>query len=306
MLQSGGMTQSNAQIHYIEPLYRPPSEADSLILQITNGCSWNKCAFCEMYTAPQKKFSVKKEAEVFTEIEAAAALYPQARRIFLADGDAMVLSTRRLLAILHKINRHFPRLNRISSYCLPRNVQTKSAQELAQLQAAGLRLVYVGVETGDDSLLRLIAKGETFASTTDALLKLHTANIKSSVMILNGLGGKPYSEQHALNSARLVNAVQPHYLATLVVSFPLGQKRFLNHFPEDFSLLDQVGLFQEMACFIENTELKNTIYRSDHASNYLILKGILGRDKQALLSKIRLAQNAPDLAKLRPESLRGL
>jgi len=259
-----------------------------------------------MYSAPQKKFTVKKELDVFAEIEAAAAFYPETRRIFLADGDAMVLSTRRLMAILEKINRCFPNINRISSYCLPRNVQSKTEQDLAQLQAAGLKLVYVGAESGDDEILKLIKKGETFASTVDSLQKLHSASIKSSVMILNGLGGKPYSEQHALNSARLVNETQPNYLATLVVSFPLGQERFLEHFPAGFSLLDQAGLFKEMECFLEHTELENTIFRSDHASNYLILKGVLGRDKQPLLEKVRLVQTDPNKVKLRPEWQRGL
>lgn len=300
------MMQPDFPISYIEPLFRPPSEANSLILQVTNGCSWNNCAFCEMYTAPQKKFTVKKETEVFAEIEAIAALYPETRRIFLADGDAMVLSTRRLLSILDKINQCFPNINRISSYCLPRNVRSKSVQELTQLQTAGLQLVYVGAESGDDELLKLIKKGETFESTVESLQKLQAANIKTSVMILNGLGGKSYSEQHALNSARLVNAAPPQYLATLVVSFPLGEERFLAHFSTGFSMLDQAGLFKEMECFLEHTELENTIFRSDHASNYLLLKGVLGRDKQLLLDKIRLAQSAPDQVGLRPESQRGL
>ncbi|MFV2057942.1 MAG: radical SAM protein, partial [Thiohalomonadales bacterium] len=216
---------------YIEPLFRPPSEANSLILQITNGCSWNKCTYCEMYTAPQKKFSVKKQADVLSDIETLAVQNPETRRVFLADGDAMVLSSRRLLAIMHNIRNNFPKLTRISSYCLPRNIQSKSVAELKQLHAAGLGLVYVGAESGDDELLKLISKGETFASTVDALQKLHDAGIRTSVMILNGLGGRSFSEQHALNSARLVNAAQPDYLATLVVSFPMGEQRFRQSLP---------------------------------------------------------------------------
>ena len=291
---------------YIEPLFRPPSEADSLIFQVTNGCSWNHCAFCEMYTAPQKKFSVKKEVEVFAEIEHAAKYADHVRRIFLADGDAMVLSTRRLLAILEKIKRHFPAINRVSTYCLPRNVQNKSLGELQDLHAAGLGLAYIGAESGDDQLLQLIRKGETFASTVDALQKLKRAGMKTSVMVLNGLGGDLYSQQHALNSARLVNECQPTYLATLVVSFPLGEERFLQHFPSEFRLLDQPGLFREMQQFIEHTELNSTIFRSDHASNYLVLKGVLGRDKQRLLDTLVLAINNPDELVLRQEWQRGL
>ncbi|MDH5446468.1 MAG: radical SAM protein [Gammaproteobacteria bacterium] len=291
---------------YIEPMFRPPSEADSLIFQITNGCSWNKCAFCEMYTAPQKKFSTRKEAEVFAEIETVAEAMPHVRRIFLADGDAMVLSTRRLLAILEKIQYHFPNLNRVSSYCLPRNVANKSVEELTELKEAGLALAYIGAESGDDELLKLIDKGETFSLTVDALQKLQQAGIKTSVMILNGLGGQNYTEQHAIHSAQLLNETQPNYLATLVVSFPFGQERFLEHFGDDFRLLDQHGLFQEMHQFIQHTELKSTIFRSDHASNYLVLKGVLGRDKSSLLAKLDLALNHPEQLALREEWQRGL
>ncbi|MDH3327445.1 MAG: radical SAM protein [Gammaproteobacteria bacterium] len=293
-------------IQYIEPLFRPPSEANSLIFQITNGCSWNKCAFCEMYTAPQKKFSTKKEELVFEEIEIAATTHPETRRIFLADGDAMALSTRRLLAIMQHIQKHFSSINRISAYCLPRNVKNKSVNELKELKDAGLGLVYVGAESGDDELLRLINKGETLASTVDSLHKLHSADIKASVMVLNGLGGNLFTEQHAQNSARLVNESQPHYLSTLVLSFPLGETRFLSHFPANFKLLDQNELFHEMDVFLQHTELNNTIFRSDHASNYLSLKGVLGKDKEKLLAKLHLAQTSPEKAHLRKEWQRGL
>ncbi len=291
---------------YIEPVFRPPSEADSLIFQVTNGCSWNRCAFCEMYTAPQKKFSIKNEVEVFAEIERAAQAMPHVRRVFLADGDAMVLSTRRLLAILEQIKRCFPDINRVSTYCLPRNVKNKSVDELKELREAALGLVYVGAESGDEQLLQMIEKGETFDSTVAALQKLRLAGIKTSVMILNGLGGDLYTRQHALNSARLVNESQPNYLATLVVSFPLGEARFRQHFPKNFHLLDQIGLFEEMRVFIEHTDLNSTIFRSDHASNYLVLKGVLGRDKPALLDKLDLAISAPDKLDLREEWQRGL
>jgi len=293
-------------LSYIEPLFRPPSEANALILQVTNGCSWNKCAFCEMYTAPQKKFHIKQLDTIKQEIELAVKHYPYTRRVFLADGDAMTLSTRRLLEILTSIRTHFPNLNRISSYCLPRNLKHKSVDELKELRELGLSLLYVGAESGDDELLEHINKGETFASTAEALHKIHDANIKSSVMILNGLGGNLFSKQHACNSAKLVSETQPNYLATLVISFPLGKKRFLDHFPSTFHLLEQNELFHELELFIEQTSLNNTIFRSDHASNYLPLKGVLGRDKLTILEQLRLAQQSPDQVKLREEWQRGL
>ena len=300
------MSEPYIPLSYVEPLFRPPSEANSLILQVTNGCSWNHCAFCEMYTAAQKKFRAKNFDDIRSDIDKAAELYPDTRRIFLADGDAMVLSTRRLLEILEYIKQRFPEINRVSSYCLPRNVSKKSLSELREIYDAGLKLVYVGAESGDDELLERINKGETFSSSIDALTKIHAAGIKSSVMILNGLGGQDYSEQHALNSAKLVNAAQPNYLATLVVSFPMGNERFLSHFEQGFSFLDQAGLFREMEIFLENTHLENTIFRSDHASNYLVLKGVLGKDKNKLLEKLRQAQQSPGSIHLREEWQRGL
>ena len=291
---------------YIEPLYRPPSEARSLILQVTNGCSWNRCAFCEMYKAPHKRFAVKPPAEVEREIAGAAALWPNARRVFLADGDAMVLSTRRLLAILDAIARHLPAVTRVAAYCLPRNLRRRSAEELAELRAAGLGILYVGAESGDDEVLARVAKGETFASTADAIGRIRGAGIKASVMIVNGLGGEVLSQRHALASARLANATQPEYLATLVASFPHGEARFRAAFGDDFRALSPPGLFQEMEWMIGHTELESTVFRSDHASNYLVLKGVLGRDRERMVSTLAAARRDPLSAGLRPEPARAL
>ncbi|MCW8885318.1 MAG: B12-binding domain-containing radical SAM protein [Motiliproteus sp.] len=293
-------------LNYIEPLYRPPSEANSLILQITNGCSWNKCTFCEMYTDPQKKFRPKPESEVLAEIKQVAERMPDVRRIFLADGDAMVLSFKRLQAILEGIKQHFPNINRVSAYCLPRNLNNKTDQELLALKQAGLDLLYVGAESGDDQVLEWVQKGETFDSTVTALNRLGDAGIKRSVMILNGLGGSQFTQQHALNSARLANATQPEYLATLVVSFPKGEERFQQGFEGQFQALNQQQLFLEMELMLETLDLKKTIFRSDHASNYLVLKGVLGKDKQRMLDMVRSAIADPTHAGLRPEWARGL
>lgn len=292
-------------IHYIEPVFRPPSEARSLILPVTNGCSWNRCTFCEMYTAPQKKFRVRSQDEIEADLVRVAEAGLPVRRVFLADGDAMALSPRRLLAILEAVKRHLPQVERISAYCLPRNTHNKSADDLAALAAAGLKMVYVGCESGDDEVLRLVNKGETYASSREALLKLGAAGITRSVMILNGLGGTRLSEQHALNSARLMNDTQPEYFSTLVVSFPMGEARLRSGYP-DFELPDTVGLMKEMALFLSQLQLHNAVFRSDHASNYLVLKGRLNRDKEALLAQVHAAIAAPEQAGLRPEWLRGL
>jgi radical SAM superfamily enzyme YgiQ (UPF0313 family) len=293
-------------IRYVEPVYRPPSEADSLILPVTDGCSWNRCAFCEMYTAPQKRFRPRDEAEVLETIRRCGENYGDAvKRIFLADGDAMTLSTRRLANVLEAIRRDLPGVRRVSSYCLPRNVRKKSAAELRDLKELGLSLVYVGAESGDDEVLARVEKGETAATTREALEKLRDGGIRRSVMILNGLGGQALSRQHALNSAALTNAAQPEYLATLVISFPNGETRLREGFP-DWEPLGVPGLLQEMESFISALELKRTIFRSDHASNWLVLKGTLGADKPRLLRELRTAIAAPDAAPLRPSWARGL
>jgi radical SAM superfamily enzyme YgiQ (UPF0313 family) len=293
-------------IRYVEPVFRPPSEAESLILPVTDGCSWNECTFCEMYTEPQKKFRVREEDEVLESIRLTGQRYgDQVRRIFLADGDALVLPTRRLLTILEAIRTHMPAVRRVSSYCLPRNLRKKSQEEINELAAAGLKMVYVGAESGDDQVLAAVKKCETFDSTCDALEKLGSAGITRSVMILNGLGGKLFTRQHAEQSAKLANLTQPEYLATLVVSFPKGEQRFRADFPE-WEPLSQHELFVEMEQFLAALELKRTVFRSDHASNWLVLKGTLGAEKERLLAQVRQAIARPEAAGLRPKWARGL
>ncbi len=291
-------------IRYVEPVFRPPSEAESLILPVTDGCSWNQCTFCEMYTAPQKAFRARDEAEVIESLRLTGERYgDQIRRVFLADGDALVLPTRRLLTVLDAIRMHLPAVRRISSYCLPRNLRKKSQQEIDELAAAGLKMVYVGAESGDDAVLAAVNKGETFDSTREALDKLGAAGITRSVMLLNGLGGRALSAQHAAHSARLINATQPEYLATLVVSFPQGEARLRAGFP-GWEPLTQHELFVEMEALLSGLELKRTVFRSDHASNWLVLKGTLGADKEKLLAQVRQALSGQ--AALRPALARGL
>jgi len=259
-----------------------------------------------MYTASQKKFKPKPISEIEKEIKAVASEVSDMRRFFLADGDAMTLSFRRLKEILECINRYFPGRERVTAYCLPRNIKKKTVEELAELRELGLSMVYVGCESGDDKVLECVQKGETFETSKSALLKLKAAGIKSSVMILNGLGGLKFSEQHAINTARLMNETQPEFVSTLVVSFPVGEERFRAGFNGEYEPLGQHDLFHEIRTFIANLELTGTVFRSDHASNYLVLKGNLGADKQTMLDKIDLALNQPGAIPLRQEWERGL
>jgi len=286
------------------PLFRPPSEAYSLILQITYGCSWNKCSFCEMYTS--KTFRVRKEEDVLREIENISILQPGIKKIFLADGNPMVLSTQKLLTILNAIQKAFPQIERVSTYALPSNILSKTPEELKELKKAGLNMVYVGVESGDDEVLRMIKKSETYRSTIDGLMKAKEAGIALSAIILNGVAGLKYSPQHAINSAKILNQVQPEYASSLVLSFPYGLDHFKKRFDGEYIPMSIIDLLRETEIFISHTELKNTLFRSNHASNYLVLKGSLSNDKQDFLRRIRFAIDSPDVAGLREEWQRGL
>ncbi len=292
-------------LEYDEPVFRPPSERQSLILQVTTGCSWNQCTFCNMYQ--EKKFQTKPIDVIDSELKRIAEHGYTVRRVFLADGDAMSLSTRRLKAILKSIKQHFPNVQRISSYCLPRNLAKKSVQDLSELKALGLSLLYVGCETGDDELLDIIDKGESYQSSLSALLKMKKAGLKSSVMILNGLGGVTLSEQHVKNSVALVNATQPDYLSSLVVNFPAnGEARFAKNFDGRWLAMQQEELFAELHAMISAFQLKKTIFRADHISNTLVLKGVLGEDQDTMLEQIELAINKPQMVPLRPQRKRLL
>jgi len=290
-------------ISYDEPLFRPPSEGQSLIIQVTYGCSWNKCAFCEMYSS--KTFKARKQEDIFKDIESFAPYKSSIRRVFLADGDPMVLSTSKLLEILKKLKESFPRLSRVSTYASPSNLNRKSEQELSELKEAGLALLYVGIESGDNQVLEAVNKGETFKSTVEALNKSKLVGLNSSVMIINGLGGRELSIQHSLNSAKILNETQPKYASTLVLNTYKGLDYFKSRFGGSFSILNRLELLEEMRVFMEALDLKETIFRSDHASNYLALKGVLGRDKEKFLHQINTILDSGDLSMLRKEYQRG-
>ncbi|MHC1704304.1 MAG: radical SAM protein [Tenuifilaceae bacterium] len=269
---------------YNEPLFRPPAEANSAIIQATIGCSWNKCAFCEMYTS--KKFKIRKIDELKPEIEVLSKIYDGVRKVFLADGNAFVLSANNLIPILYEINKCFGKIQRISSYALPNDISSKTDNELKELYNLGLKLLYIGIETGDNELLTLINKSETYNSTIDGIQKAHNAGIETSIMIINGLGGKKYSEQHAINSAKIINILNPKYLSTLTLSHPYGADHFQNRFNGEYLPQTIVELFEELKLFIQQLEVKNVIYRSNHVSNNLILKGNLSKDKESLINSI--------------------
>lgn len=276
-------------IKYSKPLFRPPGESRSAIIQATIGCSWNKCAFCEMYTS--KKFRTRPFEDLKKEI-AVLAKYQRGhvKKVFLGDGDAFVLSTDKLYPILQEINLQFGRLQRISAYASPRDIISKTNKELNKLKESGLKLLYIGIESGDDQLLNLINKGETFNSIKEGILKAHQAGMDTSVMILNGLGGRKHSRQHALHSAEIINAVNPKFLSTLTLSFPFGSGHFHSRFRGEYIQQTTIEIMEELQLFIENIEAKNVIFRSNHVSNNLALVGTLSKDRAKLIKQINEAK----------------
>ena len=281
-------------VKYDEPLFRPPGEARSAILQATIGCSWNQCAFCEMYTS--KSFKTRPFDELKKEIQTLAEFYRgRTRKVFLGDGDAMVLSANKILPVLKEVNSQFGRLQRISAYASPRQMMAKSEDELAELRKEGLKLLYVGIETGDDDLLRRINKGETSETTINGIRKAHKAGIDTSVMILNGPGGRQFSEQHARNSAAVINQTNPKFLSTLTLSLPMGIKHYENRFNGIYQQQTVQEIMEELQLFISLLDIDNVIFRSDHISNNLALSGTLSKDRDRMVQQIESAiQGIPE------------
>jgi radical SAM superfamily enzyme YgiQ (UPF0313 family) len=237
-----------------------------------------------MYTS--KQFRVRSFEVLKPEIRKLAEAYRGVKKVFIADGNAFVLSAKKMLPVLDEINAQFGKLQRISAYALPKDIQNKTEEELKEIRKRGLKLLYIGIESGDDELLRLSNKGETFNSTVDGIQKAHKAGIDTSIMIINGLGGRKYSKQHALHSAEIINQVQPKFLSTLTLSTPFGLEHFQQKFEGNYEEQSVQELIEELRTFIEHLTTESTIYRSDHVSNNLVLKGTLSKDKERLLQEI--------------------
>jgi radical SAM superfamily enzyme YgiQ (UPF0313 family) len=292
-------------IQYDKPLIRPPSEAQSLILQATLGCSHNRCAFCVTYQ--NKRYRPRDTDQLFAEIDWAGQNLPGVRRVFLGDGDALALSTSRLLAILERLRTTFPDLTRVSSYASPGNFRHKSVAELEELYAAGLTQLYVGLESGDDEVLRRIDKG--FSSDEMARLcgKGVDAGIKLSVTVILGLGGPRLSLQHAENSAKLIDRIGPRFASALTLMLPPRQPTYQEVFDDPlWRMLAPREILIELRQLVECVESSGIIFRSNHASNYLALAGTFQKSKGAMLAQIDTALEAEGDNGLRPEWIRGL
>jgi radical SAM superfamily enzyme YgiQ (UPF0313 family) len=291
-------------LFYDQPLFRPPSEGDNLIIQATLGCSFNQCSFCAMYRS--KQFIERPLAEVFTDIRQAAKDWPDAQRVFLADGDALALPTEHLLAILRELAIVFPRLTRVSCYATPGNIQRKSAEELVQLREHKLTLLYFGIESGSDLILKKITKGATQRRMAEVLTKAHASGMKVSATVILGLGGTTHSNEHIDGTIELLNSAPVTYLSTLQLYLDESIiEEFHRKFGEPFQMPDDLAILKEQERLISGLNPPQlVIFRSNHASNALALAGNLPKDKEKLLLQLReaMAGHRP----LRPVYMRGL
>lgn len=289
--------------HYDMPLYRPPSEGNNLIFQVTLGCSFNRCSFCSMYRS--KEFSIRPLSEVLTEIRDVGRVYPSVQRVFLADGDALAATTDHLLTILDALQVAFPRLERVSSYALPANLRKKSLEELITLREHKLSQIYYGIETGSADLLKRITKGATPTSMVEGLQKAKQAGLSISATVILGLGGQNHWQEHIDATANLANRVALDYLSTLQLGLdPVIRDEFHRKFKEPFLAQDDYGILEEQARLVERLNPPAPlVFRSNHASNALALAGTLPEDKNELLAAVALARSGR--LGLRPSHLRG-
>jgi hypothetical protein len=291
-------------IAYDMPLYRPPSEGANLIIQATLGCSFNRCTFCSMYR--DKSYRARPLEAVFADIAAARRDWPRAHRVFLADGDALGLPTERLIAILDKLAAAFPELARVSAYATPKNLLDKPAEELAALKARKLSLVYMGIESGANSVLKRVKKGASQTTHARALARARAGGLKVSATVILGLGGRARWQEHIEGTAELVNREPPAYLSTLQLGLEDSVAgAFLAAQGAGFEFQDDAGILAEQELFLSRLDPpRPVVFRSNHASNCLPLAGTLPKDREALLAMIGAARAGA--APLRPSWARGL
>lgn len=289
-------------MRYEGMVYRPPSEARSLIVQLTIGCARNTCTFCSMYK--EKRFRVRNREEVVEDLRSAKKAYGSGiRRIFLADGDALVVKTEDLLYILKTIRELFPRVERVTAYGAPLDALQKTPQELGLLKKAGLDMIYIGAESGSDRILTDIKKQATAAQIEAACLRLKEAQIAVSVTLISGLGGKELLREHAVESAKLISAIRPEYASILTLMLEPGTPLYEQYRSGNFDVLTAEEVAEEMLLFLENTDSEGTVFRSNHASNYISLAGTMNADTPAMIAQIQQIMKS---RRYKPEGFRGL
>ncbi|HZB81068.1 MAG TPA: radical SAM protein [Nitrososphaera sp.] len=290
------------EIVYDYPLYRPPSEADSTIFQVTLGCSFNKCSFCNMYRT--KEYVERPWEEIKAEIDMAAKFYPDTRRIFLADGDALNLPKDRMIEILKYLRENFPRLQRISCYAMPKNILQKKDDELREMRTAGLDMLYIGIESGNDIVLKKVTKGATYKTIVQAYQKAKAHGYILSCMVIIGIGGKTYTKEHISDTARVLSETSPDYVGALTLHLEEGvYHEFMDKFGERFVPLDDLEVLDELERLVANLNPSlPVIFRANHASNVYSIGGTMPEDREKLLELIRRLKSRPDM--LKPKFLR--
>lgn len=289
---------------YVGRIFRPPSEAPSLLLQVTVGCSHNRCTYCDMYR--DKQFRAKPWEVIERDLQEASARGARHRRVFLCDGDALILSTSKLVRILQAVRHYLPWVERVGVYGDTRSVGRKSADELRELREAGLGIVYHGVESGDDRVLALIDKGGTQSECAETARKLREAGILHSVMVLLGIGGTALSEAHAHATAKVLSEMDPSFVGALTTTVVPGTPLASAQAAGTFVLPDKFRMLEELRVIVEESQFSNCRFSANHASNYLPLTCELPRDKSEVLLALNAILERRDERFLRPESLRGL
>jgi len=290
-------------MRYEEPVFRPPSEADSYILQATIGCSWNACTYCDMYRS--KKYRVRELEETLADVETARAIHGEGiDKVFVADGDALGMDLPHWEAVLSACKTAFPSLRRVSAYATAINLLEKTPAELRRLRELGLTLLYIGPESGDDQTLKRIAKGASFDDHVAAASLAREAGIKLSAICLWGAGGVLRSDEHAIGSARLATAMDPRFVSQLTLTVIPGTPIAKLEATGRFTLPAVLGLLRELRIFIAEAAPSDAIFRTNHASNYLPLSGRLPRDRGRLLELLDAALDGR--IPLRPDWARGL
>ena len=290
-------------LNYAEPVYRPPSEAKSLIFQVTLGCSFNQCSFCDMYR--NKEYSEKTWDEVKAEIDLMAKQLPDTTRIFLADGDALNISADYMVQIVEYLYNSFPKLERVSCYAMPMNLLKKTPEELKKMHDAGLKMLYLGIESGSDIILKKITKGATAETIIRACRKAIETGFTLSCIIILGLGGKTHSKEHIKETARVVSASSPHYLGTLTLILETGVKQeFLTKFGEEFHPINDEEALIELHDLVEQIDVKEKmLFRANHGSNAYNIAGTFPDEKNTMLEKISWLKEHPE--NIRPEGFRA-
>ena len=290
-------------LNYDAPLYRPPSEAKSLIFQVTLGCSFNECSFCDMYRS--KDYSERSWEEVKSEIDLMAKTMPETTRIFLADGDALNLSTEYMIQIVEYVYQKFPKLERVSCYAMPMNLLKKTAEELEMMNKAGLNRLYLGIETGNNIILKKVTKGATQKTMIKSCNKAKDAGFTLSCMVILGLGGSKYTKENAIDTAKVINAVQPDYVGALTLYLENGIKEeFITKFEGEVERLTDSQAIDELELLISEIDVsREIVFRANHGSNAYNIGGTFPQNKIEMLEKIAWMKKHPEV--VRPQGLRG-